>query len=100
MLLKRIHKKSELPGGNLKRAHIPKPLVPLATEDNEWTLVNEVMEPKWCDRDILPTRLADILDKAIVTENEYRLSDGSTDEISSDDESDEEPDSETDNDSD
>ena len=83
-----------------KRAHIPKPVVPLPTEDNGWTLVNEVIEPKWCDGDILPTRLADLLDKAIETENEYRLSDGSTNEISSDDESDEEPDSETGNDSD
>ena len=83
-----------------KRAHIPKPVVPLPTEDNGWTLVNEVIEPKWCDGEILLTRLADISDKAIEKENEYRLSDGSTDEISSDDESDEEPDSEKDNDSD
>ena len=50
--------------------------------------------------DILPTHLADILDKAIETENEYRLSDGSTNEISTEGKSDEEPDSETDNDSD
>ena len=83
-----------------KRAHIPKPVVPLATKDNGWTLVNEVIEPKWCDGNILPTRLAVILDKAIETENEYRLKNGSTDEISSDDKSDEEPDYETDNDSD
>ena len=83
-----------------KQAHISKPVVPLPTEDNGWILVNEVIEPKWCDGDILPTNLADILDKAIETENEYRLNDGSTDKISTDDESDEEPDSETDNDSD
>ena len=83
-----------------KRAHIPKPVVSLPTEDNGWILVNKVIEPKWCDGDILPTHLADILDKAIETENEYRLSDGSTNEISTDDKSDEEPDSETDNDSD
>ena len=83
-----------------KRAHIPKPVVSLPTEDNGWILVNEVNEPKWCDGDILPTHLADILDKAIEAENEYRLSDGSTGEISSNDESDEELDSETDNDSD
>ena len=83
-----------------KRAHIPKPVVPLPTEDNGWTLVNEIIEPKWFDGDILPTGLADILDKAIETENEYRLSNGSTDEMSGDDESDEEPDFETDNDSD
>ena len=59
-----------------------------------------IIEPKWCDGDILPTHLADILDKAMETENEYRLSDGSTDKISTDDESDKESDSETDNDSD
>ena len=83
-----------------KRAHIPKPVVPLSTEDSEWILVNEVIESKWCDGDLLLTHLADILDKAIETENEYRLNDGSTDEISTDDKSDKELDSETDNDSD
>ena len=72
-----------------KRAHISKPVVLLPTEDNGWILVNKVIEPKWCDGNILPTYLADILDKAIETKNEYRLSDGSTDQISTDDESDE-----------
>ena len=72
-----------------KRAHISKPVVLLPTEDNGWILVNKVIEPKWCDGDILPTYLDDILDKAFETENEYRLSDGSTDPISTDDESDE-----------
>ena len=72
-----------------KRAHIPKPVVLLPNEDNGWILANKVIEPKCCDGDILPTYLADILDKAIETENEYRLSDGSTDQISTDDESDE-----------
>ena len=83
-----------------KRAYIPKSVVLFPTEDNGWILINEVIEPKWCDGDILPAHLADILDKAIETENEYRLSDGSTDEISTDDKSDKELDSETDNDSD
>ena len=62
--------------------------------------MNKVIEPKWCDGDILPTRLPDILNKAIETENEHKLDDGSTDEMSTDDENDEEPESETDNDSD
>ena len=82
-----------------KRAHIPKPVILLPTEDNEWILVNEVIEPNWCDGDILPTNLAVILDKAMETENEHRLGDGRTDEISTDDKSDQEPESETDNDS-
>ena len=45
-------------------------------------MVNKVVEPKWCDGDILPTHLADILDKAIETKNEHRLVDESIDEIS------------------
>ena len=49
---------------------------------------------------ILPTHFADILDKAIETEDEYSLSDGSTDKMSTDDENDEEPDCDTSNDSD
>ena len=56
-----------------KRAPIPKPVVPLSTEDNGWILVNEVIEPKWCNGHILPTHLADILNKAIEIENKYRL---------------------------
>ena len=50
--------------------------------------------------DTLPTHLANILDKAIETENEHRLGDGRKDEISTNDESDEEPETKTDNDSD
>ena len=65
-----------------KRAHIPKPVVFLPTDDNGWILVNKVIEPKWCYGNILPTHLDDISDKAIETENEHRLGDGSIDEIS------------------
>ena len=77
----------------MKRARTPKPVIPSPT-------VKKVIEPKWCDGDILPTHLSDILDKAIETENKYRLYYWSIDEISTDDESGEEPDSETDGDSD
>ena len=51
-------------------------------------------------RDIFPTHLADISDKAPETKNEHRLVDGSIDKISTDDESDEEPESKIDSDSD
>ena len=59
-----------------KRAHISKSVVPSPTEDNGWIFVNKVIEPKWCDGDILPTNLNEILDKAMDTENEHRLGDG------------------------
>ena len=94
--IKRVNYQMEI----WKRAHILKPVIPIPTDDNGWILVNKAIESKWCDGDILPTHPADILDKAIETDNEHRLGDRSTDEISTDDENDEEPESETDNDSD
>ena len=83
-----------------KRFRISKPVIPLPTRDNEWILVNKAIEPKWSDRDIFPTHLADISDKALETKNEHGLVDGNIDKISTDDESDEEPESKTGNGSD
>ena len=62
-----------------KRAHIPKPVIPLPTKNNRWILVNKVIKPKWRDGDILPTHLVNILDKEIETENDHRPGDGSID---------------------
>ena len=58
-----------------KRAHITKPVIPLPTEDNGWTMVGTIIEPKWCVGDILPANLADILDSAIETKNDYHDND-------------------------
>ena len=82
-----------------KRFRISKPVIPLPTGNNRWILVKSLSQNS-LDRDIFPTHLADILDKALETKNEHRLVDGSIDKISTDDESNEKPESKTDYDGD
>jgi hypothetical protein len=75
-----------------KQAHIPNQVIPPSTDDNGWILVGTDLEPKWCEGDILPSQLADILDKAIEKETE-RMDCDSDDDSSSDTDSDSESDS-------
>ena len=62
--------------------------------------MKKVIQPKWCDGYILSTDLANILNKAIKTENEHKLGYGSIKDIFTDDENDKELEFKTDSDSD
>jgi hypothetical protein len=64
--------------GNIQNPEIRSP-----TDDNGWIVVGENIEPKWCEGDILPPKLADILEQ--VEENEEDA-DGDNSSIDSDDE--------------
>ena len=53
-----------------------------ASEDNGWMLVGGKLEPCWCEGDIIPTRIADILFKNM----EENTSDNKVDETSEEEE--------------
>ena len=69
--------------GIWKRAHVPNPEIPLPTDDNGWNVVGETIEPKWCEGEILPPKVADILRKVQHSSDETTDSD-TEDEYSSD----------------
>ncbi|KAG1681812.1 hypothetical protein GQR58_011609 [Nymphon striatum] len=49
--------------GIWKRAHIPKPIIPEAMDDHGWVKRNCQIEPKWSAGDVIPPKLADVLEK-------------------------------------
>ncbi|KAG1696097.1 Sucrase-isomaltase, intestinal [Nymphon striatum] len=49
--------------GIWKRAHIPKPIIPEATDDHGWVKCNCQIEPKWSAGDVIPPKLAAVLEK-------------------------------------
>jgi len=42
-----------------KHSHIHNPVIPPPTDDNRWVMVEQNIEPKWCDGDVLPPQIAD-----------------------------------------
>ncbi|KAK6191100.1 hypothetical protein SNE40_002845 [Patella caerulea] len=46
--------------GIWRRAHIPKPIIPEATDDHGWVKRNGQIEPKWSAGDVIPPKLADV----------------------------------------
>ena len=46
-----------------KHLHIHNPVIPPSTVENGWVMVEENIEPNWCDGDVLPAQMADILEK-------------------------------------
>jgi hypothetical protein len=84
--------------GIWKRAHIAKPVISEPTDDNGWMMRIDRLEPKWCAGDILPPKLADILEK-VNDNNDVRDDDSENDSDYSDDEDDVSS-SDTDSDSD
>ena len=47
-----------------KDSHIAQPNISIASERHGWTRVNGVLEPLWIEGQVLPQRLADILQDA------------------------------------
>ena len=48
-----------------KNSHKAQPNIPVASERHGWTRVNSVLEPLWIEGQVLPQRLADILQDTI-----------------------------------
>ena len=48
-----------------KSSHIAEPNIPVPSDRHGWTWVNGVLEPLWIDGQVLPQRLADILQDTI-----------------------------------
>ena len=48
-----------------KNSHIAQPNIPVASERHGWTRVNGVLQPLWIEEQVLPQRLADILQDTI-----------------------------------
>ena len=82
--------------GIWKRAHHQNPDIPSPMDDNGWVMVGQNIEPKWCDGEVLPPHLADILetmendddndDDSTDSECESAYDEGSDNESESDDE--------------
>jgi len=48
--------------GIWKRSPEQNPSIPAAVDDNGWVIVGESIKPKWCEGEVLPASLADILE--------------------------------------
>jgi len=42
-----------------KHLYIHNPVIPPPTDDSGWVMVEQNIEPKWCDGDVLPPQMAD-----------------------------------------
>ena len=42
-----------------KHSYIHNPVIPPPTDDSGWVMVEQNIEPKWCDGDVLPPQMAD-----------------------------------------
>ncbi|KAG1650870.1 hypothetical protein GQR58_027662 [Nymphon striatum] len=65
--------------GIWKRAHIPKPIIPEATDDHGWVKRNCQIEPKWSAGDVIPPKLADVLEKMECDDDDEGQDDSETD---------------------
>ncbi|KAG1683376.1 hypothetical protein GQR58_010026 [Nymphon striatum] len=65
--------------GIWKRAHIPKPIIPEATDDHGWVKRNCEIEPKWSAGDVIPPKLADVLEKMECDDDDEGQDDSETD---------------------
>jgi len=78
--------------GIWKRSLEQNPSIPAAVDDNGWVMVGESIEPKWCEGEILPASLADILE-TVGEKSDYDDDDYQDEEESGNDETDTESDS-------
>jgi len=68
------------------------PSIPAAVDVNGWVMVGESIEPKWCEGEVLPASLADIL-QTVGEKSDYDDDDYQDEEESGDDETDTDSDS-------
>lgn len=64
-----------------KSSHIAKPNIPQASERHGWTRVDGVLEPLWIEGQVLPQRLADILQDTMDVNSDEEEEEESDDEV-------------------
>ncbi|KAG1714581.1 hypothetical protein GQR58_001013 [Nymphon striatum] len=57
----------------------PKPIIPEATDDHGWVKRNCQIEPKWSAGDVIPPKLADVLEKMECDDDDEGQDDSETD---------------------
>ena len=69
-----------------KRAHIAKPDIPSPSNGHGWTIQDGILEPLWFEGDVLPRRLADLVEE--VAESDDSSDDGTRADLCSSSDSD------------
>lgn len=88
--------------GIWKRAHVPSPEIPDPTDDHGWRKsgAQSGLEPQWCIGDVIPPKMADILEKQQEQGSDDDDDDDDNSDVDSENDSDVEEDSSSSSDSD